>query len=152
MITSTRIHKRDTSSLLPLCAAIAAYVCLCSYLSFCADSSTTFAQHADSKMEFQSRLLTKPSLLSDVSPPSIHPTPSMLYATLGSPPPRPMCHPTSFLSPTLRQKWSPRAKWHRALTGITAASRLSYFAVAVSRLSTQSSGGWDDVDQNPPVT
>ena len=112
---------------------------------FCADNSTTFAQHADSKMEFQSRFLTKRSLLSDVSPPSIHPTPSTLYATLGSPPPllQPMCHPTSILSPTLRQKWYPREKWHRALTCITAASRLSYFAVAVR---------WDDVDQNPPVT
>ena len=61
------------------------------------------------------------------------------------------------LSPTLRQNWSPRAKWHSALTGIRAANRFSYFAAAAaaaaSRTSTQSSGGWDDViDQNPPVT
>jgi len=51
-----------------------------------------------------------------------------------------------------KHKWSPRAKWHRALTGITAANRFNYFAVAVSRSSTQSSGGWDDVDPNLPVT
>ena len=60
------------------------------------------------------------------------------------------------LSPTLRQNWSPRAKWHSALTGIRAANRFSYFAAAAaaaSRSSTQSSGGWDDiVDPNPPVT
>jgi len=59
------------------------------------------------------------------------------------------------LSPTLRQNWSPRAKWHSALTGIRAANRFSYFAAtaAASRTSTQSSGGWDDVvDQNLPVT
>ena len=54
MIASTCIHKRNTRSLLSLCAAITAHVRLCSYLSFCADNSTTFAQHADSKMEFQS--------------------------------------------------------------------------------------------------
>ena len=56
---------------------------------FCADNSTTFVQHADSKMAFQSRFLIKPNLLSDASPPSIHsivPTPSTLYATLGPPP------------------------------------------------------------------
>ena len=82
MIASTRIHKRNKSSLLPLFAAITAYVRLCNYLPFCADNSTTFAQHAKSKTEFQSRFLTKPSFLSDVSPPSINPTPSTLYATL----------------------------------------------------------------------
>ena len=149
----------QTSSLLSLCAAITAYVRLCSYLPFCADNSTTFAQHADSKMEFQSRFLIKPNLLSDVSPPSIHsivPMPSTLYATLGPPPPSPppwlMCHPTSIFSLRHKHKWSPRAKWHRALTGITAANRFNYIAVAVSRSSTQSSGGWDDVDPNLPVT
>ena len=98
MITSTCIHKRNTSSLLSLCAIITTYVRLCSYLPFCADNSTAFAQHADSKIEFQSRFLTKPSLLSDVS---IHPTPSTLHVTFGSPtPPRPMCHhPTSIPPP-----------------------------------------------------
>ena len=55
--------------------------------NFCADNSTTFAQHADFKVEFQSRFLTKPSLLSDLSPPSTNLTPSTLYATLGPPPP-----------------------------------------------------------------
>ena len=40
MIASTPIHKRDTSSSLSLCAAVIAYVRLCSYLLFCADNST----------------------------------------------------------------------------------------------------------------
>ena len=65
----------------------------------------------------------------------------------------PIRYPHVDLSPTLRQNWSPRAKWHSALTGIRAANRFSYFAAAASRSSTQSSGGWDDVvDPNPPVT
>ena len=59
------------------------------------------------------------------------------------------------LSPTLRQNWSPRAKWHNALTGIRAANRFSHFgaaaAAAGSRTSTQSSGGWDDQDSSPGV-
>jgi len=38
------------------------------------------------------------------------------------------------------------------LTDITAANRFNYFAVAASQSSTQSGGGWDDVDPNPPVT
>ena len=42
------------------------------------------------------------------------------------------------------------------MTGIRAANRFSYFAVAAaaaSQTSTQSSGGWDDVvDPNSPVT
>ena len=56
-------------------------------------------------------------------------------------PPPPPPPPTS-ISPTLRQNWNPRAKWHSALTGIRAANRFSYFAVtaAESRTSMQSSG------------
>ena len=65
----------------------------------------------------ESVLEIKPSLPSDVLPPSIYstvPTSLTLYATLGPPPLlRSMRHPTSILSPILRQKWSPRAKWHR---------------------------------------
>ena len=38
------------------------------------------------------------------------------------------------------------------MTDITAANRFNYFAVAASQSSTQSGGGWDDVDPNPPVT
>jgi len=101
--------------------------------------------------------LNKPNPSSDVSllsTRSIVPPLRRLYTTLGLPlfpPPAPICHPT----PTLRQNWSPREKWHSALTGIRAANRFSYFAAAAaaSRTSTQSSGGWDDViDQNPSVT
>jgi len=54
------------------------------------------------------------------------------------------------LSPTLAQSWSTRAKQHSALTSIRAADRFSYFsAAAASRSSTQSSGGWNDLDSNP---
>ena len=104
----------------------------------------------------ESVLEIKPSRSSDVLPPSIYsivPTSLTLYTTLGPPlPQRPIRHPTSILPPILRQKWSPRAKLHRALTGITSANRFNYFGVTASRSSTQSSGGWDDVDPNPPVT
>ena len=53
------------------------------------------------------------------------------------------------LFPTLRQNWSPGAKWHSALTCIRAAN-ISYLAAAAeSRSSTQSSGGWNDLNLNP---
>ena len=69
----------------------------------------------------------KPNPFSDVSWPSIHsivPTPSTLYTTLGLPPPRPMRHPMS-ISLHPQTKLDSRAKWHGALTGITAANRSS---------------------------
>ena len=128
---------------------------------FRADNTTALTQQtADPKVEFQSpywnpvseqaksfiRCLATVHLLHRPTAQEALPwlTPILITADMPS---------HADLSPTLRQNWSPRAKWHSALTGIRAANRFSYFAAAASRSSTQSSGGWDDVvDPNPPVT
>ena len=61
-------------------------------------------------------------------------------------------HPhLSHLSPTLRQNWKPRAKWHSTLTDTRTTNRFSYLA-ATAATSTQSSGGWGDQDSSPGVT
>ena len=160
MIASRCIQKQNTSSLLSLCTAIITYIFLCGYLPFRADNTITFAQqNADPEIEFEIRYWKvsdqAKSFLSDVSPPSIHsivPPPGRFYATLGLP----HCHHRCccFCVPhypsTLRKNWSPRAKRHSALTGIRAPNRFTYFAAAAaSQLSTQSSGGWSDLDPNP---
>ena len=98
--------------------------------------------------------LIMPSPLSDVSPPSIHsivPPSRRLSPALGlSPSPWRHSHAVN-LFPTLRQNWSPRAQWHSALTVIRAGNSSSYCATSASRLNTQSSAGWCDLDPNPRV-
>ena len=144
---------------------IITYALLCGYPPFRADNTTTLAQQsADSKIEFQSpyrkpvseqaksfirRLATVDLLHRPTAQEALH-DPWLTPIPIGTDTPSHVD-----LSTTLRQNWSPRAKWHSALTGIRAANRFSYFAAAAaaSRTSTQSSGGWDDVvDPNSPVT
>ena len=95
--------------------------------------------------------LIMPSPLSDVSPPSIHsilPPFRRLSPALGLPPsPWRHFHAVNFF-PTLRHNWSPRARWHSVLTVIRAGNSFNYFAASTSRLSTQSSEGWYDLDPN----
>ena len=52
-----------------------------------------------------------------------------------------------------RHNWSPRAKWHSALTDIRATNKFSYFTAtaAASHSSTQSSGGWNNQYPSPRV-
>jgi len=128
------------------------------YPSSCLGNATSLAQqNTDLKIEFQSpfwgpvsdqakSFIRRLSALDLLHRPTAHD----VYATLGlllppPPPPPPPLPPRHH--PTLI------TKWHNTLTGIRTANKLSFFSdtSSVSRLSMQSSGGWNDQDPSPRI-
>jgi len=108
-------------------------------------SGETLTAKSNFRVHTGIRFSIKPHPLFDVSLPpilSIVPLPTTIDVTLDSlPPPR---RPMS-ISPYPQTKLA--FQENSALT----ANRLSYFAASASRLSTQSSGGWNDLDPSAHV-
>ena len=161
--TSTRIHKRNAGSLLSLSAQ---------------PSSPTFSSavtplivpttHGPCPAECWSRnWISECVLESDLwwsqflyptsrrprSTPLSYPEVLCDFGLAPPPPSPPLPIHTSRRPLPRRHNWSPRAKWHSALTDIRAANIFSYFTatVAASRSSTQSSSRWNNQDPSPRV-
>ena len=153
LIVPFHTHTRTKGRLIAfsLCTAVITYVLLYGYSPFCADNTKALAQqNADPEIEFQSLYL---NLISGEAKSFIrrlavldllHCPTQRFYVTLAYPPPHHNYHyrlTTPRRPLPRRHNWSPRAKWHSALTDIRAANNFSYFTATASRSSTQSSGG-----------
>ena len=115
LIASTRIHRRNTSSLLSLCTATTAYVPLCGYLSFDAENTTPSRMRLQIKFRgpYWNLFPIKPSPSSDVLPSSICsivPPLRRLYVILGLSLPPPTRHPTSISPPPSGKTRVPRLR------------------------------------------